>query len=165
MIKNRIEKFWARIKKTENIVDCWPWDKTDFSGNYPYVVCRSTGRRTPMPAHRLVFFLHNGGFPKDNKKVLHRCGNRFCCNPHHLYAGTTKENSADSKRHGTMRVPEPRRGEKHHNAKLTLAVVVLARKVYPLLSRGQKSTFAELCGISSVHMRRLMRGESWSHPT
>ena len=37
--------------------------------------------------------------------VLHKCGNKKCCNPDHLYAGTPKENYDDMVEHGTVFLP------------------------------------------------------------
>lgn len=45
-------------------------------------------------AHRASFFVSYGHLPKD-LYICHRCNNKRCINPNHLYAGTPKENTQD----------------------------------------------------------------------
>jgi hypothetical protein len=45
-------------------------------------------------AHRLSWQLVNGPIPED-KLILHKCDNRKCVEPTHLYCGTQKDNLND----------------------------------------------------------------------
>ena len=63
--------------------DCMEWEKC---GQHGY------GGKTAR-AHRVVFFLTNGWWPK---VVRHTCDNKRCVNPVHLLGGTQKENIQDS---------------------------------------------------------------------
>lgn len=51
------------------------------------------GRREHL-AHRLLYLHEFGGIP-DGLHVLHRCDNRRCCRPDHLFEGDAADNVAD----------------------------------------------------------------------
>ena len=68
---------------------CWGW-----SG----ALCAGYGslryRQKHYRAHRLSYELHVGPIP-EGMYVLHKCDNRACSNPDHLFVGSQKDNMMD----------------------------------------------------------------------
>lgn len=87
-------RFTANVQKG-GPEECWPWTgATNFKG-YGDFSDRGQKRR----AHRMTWELHYGPIPA-GLFVLHRCDNRPCCNPNHLFLGTSSDNAWDRVKKG-----------------------------------------------------------------
>jgi len=123
---------------------------------YTLVQC---GTEVPLP-----YEYHIGKIP-EGMFVCHRCDNRRCCNPSHLFVGTRKDNMADAVAKGRQASGEKlsllKRGDKSHLAKLTTAEVVEIRSMK--LSGLKTKELSEIFNISRDNIRRIIRRDTWRY--
>lgn len=116
-------------------------------------------------AHRASWAYHNEEPVPEGKLVCHRCDNRSCINPDHLFIGTHADNNADKVAKGRDRRPDrynPRRGETTHNAKMDDYSVVSARWMHETFGFSMRS-LAKYFGVTYTNMRAILLRKAWSH--
>lgn len=87
------ERFVAKVVRVEKADACWEF--TGSIGRDGYGQFRSNRGGSGMEkAHRYAWFLENGDIP-EGLFVLHRCDNRKCVRPSHLWLGTLSDNMKD----------------------------------------------------------------------
>jgi len=155
----------SRILK-DPATDCWEWQRA--RNKKGYGVCCIKGKM--FKAHRLSYLIHIGPIPK-GKCLLHSCDNPSCCNPMHLRVGNRAENNRDiidRGRHvsGGTKTPKAQcnyeRGEKHHNAHLTIDIVKQIRSRYA--SGGcSYSLLAHEFKLKRQHIGKIIRKELWAN--
>lgn len=92
------ERFWAKVEKTPL---CWIWLGARTSKGYGNIGWGPRGAVHNTSAHRFSYQLNVGVVP-DNLYVLHRCDNRACVRPDHLFLGTARDNILDCFHKGRM---------------------------------------------------------------
>lgn len=117
-------------------------------------------------AHRMSYEMHIGPIPK-GLLVMHSCDNPPCCNPHHLQAGTHKDNVQDMIKKGRRAkryFPEgfSNAGELHGRSKLTEKTVNLIRKEYQDDHLSHRKLAAKY-GTSKRNIENILHNRTWRH--
>ena len=82
-------RFRRFTQRSEN--GCLEWTSTLSRDGYGKFYMPEAGQ---VPAHRFAYELANGKIP-EGKFVCHRCDNRKCVDPSHLFIGEARDNVVD----------------------------------------------------------------------
>jgi predicted XRE-type DNA-binding protein len=93
--KRKIVLFLKKINYKDVNYCCWEWgafkDKDGY-GSFSIKDNPNVSRRS----HRIIQFLTDLNFDLDSElQACHSCDNPSCCNPNHLWSGTTQDNTQD----------------------------------------------------------------------
>jgi len=149
-----VSRFWPKVSKSDG---CWEWTGSTTSG---YRSIQSVSARRPLYAHRVSFAIHFPNVDLTKKLVLHRCDNRLCVRPDHLFVGSSADNARDAWAKGrSVPPPNPPKGEAHHSAKLTKATV---ESIRARLHSGERVIdLAVEFNVSRSSIYKIKRGKTW----
>ena len=140
-INMTVEEFRAWFNsKLKQHGDCLLWagkEKVDGYG-------RTTFNRKPKLTHHIAWYLTKGEWPEF---LCHKCGNRLCCNPLHLYEGNHLLNARDKSAHGGCKIkPED------------------IPNIFALYAQGRSQReIAAFYKVSPPTIHRILKGKTWSH--
>lgn len=94
LTKGEITRF--RSKYVEGHPDhCWMWRGAKYANGYGMVSLRR-GKRKTFSAHRVAWSAANSKNIPNGMMICHKCDNRLCVNPSHLYLGSGIDNNRDT---------------------------------------------------------------------
>jgi hypothetical protein len=172
--KSLADRFHTKVGPSD-AQGCTPW-LAGRSKNKGYGRVHSGGHKGKLLlAHRVAWELTNGPIPK-GLCVLHKCDNKLCVNPDHLFLGTNKDNTEDmirkgrhrcgrGDRHGSKTHPDcVARGDRHglrlHPERAARGDKNGSRKHPECLRRGESNPQAKLTQADVLSIRRL-RKRGW----
>ena len=149
-MKTLSERFRSKIEQGE--AGCINW--VGFINQDGYGLLGGSGRTDV--AHRLAWALYIGKIPA-GLCVLHKCDNRRCVNPAHLFLGTRADNARDRDKKQRQA-----RGERQGLSKLTAANVGKIRELLELGTYHNRD-LALLFGVSITTIHKIKSRETWKH--
>jgi len=160
--EKRYEAFMLRVNVRPGNA-CWNWAGSRSGSGYGQFW---DGNRI-IPAH--WFLLQN--YPQKGKEACHKCDNKLCVRPSHIFIGTRSDNVRDCVLKGRLRpkngclamlkVRLIHRGIHNHECKLTNEQALIA-KACPL-RRGAATALAKQFGVSLSVICGIRKGKRWSH--
>lgn len=180
------DRFWPKVDQSGGPDACWPWMAGRFTSGYGAFKINGKLAKASRVAWQLTF----GPIPHDGSYhggcVLHRCDNRACCNPAHLWIGTPEDNARDAAakgrtasgdrngsrlhperlvrgaQHPAYTKPELRaRGERCGSAKLKAADIPMIRA--RVAEGATVAAVARAYGMSEGAIDRIVKRRSWAH--
>ena len=154
-MKSKIERFWSNVSIKEPL-DCWDWQaglRTQGYGSL-YFSCKYT------MSHIVSWTITKGEVPK-GLCVLHKCDNKKCVNPAHLFLGTRADNRRDMCKKGRDRYSH-KIGELNPRSIFTEANVIDIRSRYKRGVKTQRMLSIEY-KVNRGTIKDLLRGRTWGH--
>lgn len=144
-------RFWKKVDCSSED-GCWEWQAC--KNPYGYGIFQLNNKA--CKAHRVAYGLEHGPID-DEDCVLHRCDNRGCVRPDHLFLGSKTDNAADRDQKGRQA-----KGVKAAKAKLDEAKVRAIRTMYATGQFSQQE-LADAFGVYQGTVGAIIRHKTWKH--
>ncbi len=92
------QRFWEKVAKTDS---CWEWQSIINAYGYGVFCNGPHGTKRRFMAHRVAYELEYGAYDQ-TLYVCHKCDNRKCVRPDHLFLGTQTDNMKDCAKKGRV---------------------------------------------------------------
>ena len=159
-----MDLFWSKVDKSGN---CWEWTAAKNPAGYGKLGYKGKTH----DAHRFSWMLNHGSIP-EGMFVCHKCDNKSCVNPDHLFLGTHKANMEDARvkkrfahgaRNGAVAMPETlARGEAVTGSKLCEDAVKTIRNMYSS-GKFSQAYLGKMFNVCQHNISCIIRRKIWAH--
>lgn len=129
---------------------CWEWKPPPKKNGYGQI--QVDGKM--QLAHRVAYMLYKGDIP-DGLLVCHRCDNRRCVNPDHLFLGTHTDNQNDSVSKGRRNCPK---GESQWKSRFKEEDILAIRS-----DTRTQTEIARDYGVTQSQISKIKSRSTWKH--
>ena len=145
------QRFFSKIK-ISGPDDCHEWGFCRNADGYGVWRLRSVD----YISTRVAYFISTGLQP-GNLRVCHHCDNPSCCNPRHLFLGTSKDNSQDMVKKGRSC-----KGSSHGCSILTEDDVFEIRELH---AKGEltQQQIADKFNVTNGSVSQIILCKTWQH--
>jgi hypothetical protein len=143
-----------KLGTTVDPQDCEIWLNCTTHDGYPLKWYEGKTRMW----HRVVFETHYKMQIPEGFCVCHKCDNRRCVNPEHLFIGTYRDNFEDARLKGRLRWAK---GEKHGRAVLNNKKVLEIKRL--ILNGHSLDSIARRFGCGRTTVWRIKHGVTWKN--
>jgi len=153
--RNKPQDVWKKIdiKSGDDWWRCWEWLGSKYKDGYGRIKINQLS----YLAHRLVYEQIYGNIPI-GLYVCHTCNNPSCCNPNHLYGGTSKDNMNQKVREGR----QAKGKQCFSNVKLTDEEVLKIRRLYSIKEYTQRK-LGEIFGVCQAEISMIVNNKKWKY--
>lgn len=142
------------LNKIKIVKDCWIWTGAKLRSGYGTISLRNKTYTT----HRISYLIFRGALER-SLEVCHKCNNKSCIRPDHLYLATRKKNAEDASRDNLLL-----KGEKCSISKLSLKKIDSIRKLYRKNKRGFGCyKLAQDFAVHPSTIYRVVKNRTWKN--
>lgn len=169
-----VQRFWKYTVVSKELDACWSWKASKSDKGYGIISVGSRGVCRRLRAHRVSWLIHYGLDP-GNLLVCHACDNPECCNPRHLFLGTSADNTQDMIAKGRASAPPLHEGDDHPlrkdaNARFFGEDNGMAKYTSDLVMAVFRSSLgtaavARALNVPASFVADVRKGRTWRHLT
>ena len=157
--QNTLDRFMKKVDKNGPVMphmdtECWTWLAAKNAKGYGKFLFNGENSL----AHRVSCTLHNIKIPS-GMCACHKCDNRACVNPEHIFIGTILDNTMDMVKKGRQRGGNGLYGETNKQSKITEDDVKYIRN-HP---NTPLPKLAEKFNVGKGNIWMIRHNKTWKH--